>query len=99
MAARAKRRKQRARAAALTPRSEADLERGLLIPVLSRIFEELAVGASLWHAERWPELIHDQPSVAQFEQQFGVAAKRYAYNDRCLAEGRRTLETVVGEHA
>ena len=66
----------------------------MLVPVVSKVFEDLAVGASLVRGEQW-RAFHREPNVVGFELQHGVLTERYAYNDRCFARLHRQKAEVA----
>jgi hypothetical protein len=70
----------------------------LLVPVATRVFEDLGVGASLWEDGGWPVVVHDRQGLINFEFEHGTETERFAYNQRCLARARRTGASVLGHH-
>jgi AraC-like DNA-binding protein len=67
-------------------------------PVITQIFEEIDVGASVWDRGRWRG-IHWQSALPEFELEHRGESKRRAYNDRSLARAREARTTVLSEHA
>jgi AraC-like DNA-binding protein len=67
-------------------------------PVITQIFEEIDVGASVWDRGRWRG-IHWQSALSEFELEHRGEAKRRAYNTRSLAQARRRRKAVLSEHA
>ncbi|HEV8244686.1 MAG TPA: hypothetical protein VGP93_02925, partial [Polyangiaceae bacterium] len=72
---------------------------GLLAPVVAHVFESLKVGLSLWIEKDFWQVIHQTPDVTVFEYELGVAAGRWAHNDRSLREACRERRMIVREHA
>jgi AraC-like DNA-binding protein len=70
----------------------------LLIPVVSRVFEDLGVAASLWEDGQWPAVVHQRQGLLDFEYQHGTVTERFAYNGRCIARARRTGRSIVGRY-
>jgi AraC-like DNA-binding protein len=71
----------------------------VLIPIMTRVFEELRVGAALYQLGQWPLVIHEAPSLLVYEIAHGVVDDRYAYNNRCLEHTRRRGVTIQGRHS
>jgi AraC-like DNA-binding protein len=69
----------------------------MLAPVAARTFEVLGIGASLWYLGSWLDL-HERSSTLDFEVEHAMEVERWAYNDRCLLEARKSRKTVLGEH-
>jgi AraC-like DNA-binding protein len=72
---------------------------GLLTPVVAHAFSELGVSVTLWLSGDWWHPIHLVPNVSSFEYDFGVAARRWAYNNRCFARVKKERRALRGEHA
>jgi AraC-like DNA-binding protein len=72
--------------------------RALLTPVAANAFSQLSVGLSFWNARDFWHPISETPSIISFEIEHGVETKRWAYNENCFAEVRRTGRPVRGEH-
>jgi hypothetical protein len=71
----------------------------LLSPIVTHIFRNLRVSASLWeHGNEWFTL-HTEPNVSSFEYRHDVGARRFAYNGRLSAHALRRKEAVLGTHA
>jgi len=70
----------------------------LLIPSVSRIFQELRVGAAIFQDGYWPELIHAEDGLITFEMDYGLQGDRYGYNERCFDRVRRTRASLVARH-
>src|SRR5690349_10279479 len=73
------------------------LNGGVLVPPLTRVFEDLAVGASLWIDDGWLA-IHAEHNLVTFEMQHGVLEERFGYNDRSIRSALKTQKPVLGEH-
>lgn len=73
-------------------------QRGLLIPAMARSFAELGVSASLWLSEHNWLPIHTVDGVTGFERELDVDSRRWAYNDRLLAQTIRNRRLSDGEH-
>lgn len=62
----------------------------LLAPLVVNAFEGIGVSVTLWDGREWLP-IHEQPlDVTRFEFKHKLGAERASYNERCLAEVRRT---------
>src|SRR5258708_39984467 len=70
----------------------------ILAQVLSGVFRELHLGASIMDGLTW-YAIHSVPNVASFEMAHGVETRRWPYNERCCQRARRERVPVLGEHA
>src|SRR5258708_27207322 len=70
----------------------------ILAQVLSGVFRELHLGASIMDGLTW-YAIHSVPNVASFEMAHGVETRRWPYNERCFQTARREHVPVLGEHA
>jgi AraC-like DNA-binding protein len=66
---------------------------------MTRVFEDLRVGATLYLVGQWPRVIHEAPNLLTFEIAHGVVDDRYAYNNTCLKQARRTGKPVHGQHS
>jgi len=73
----------------------------LLSLVVANAFEELKVGVSLWMTGDWSYPVNtvEGQGVLAFEYAFGVGARRWAYNSRCLDRLLEERRVVRGEHA
>jgi AraC-like DNA-binding protein len=72
---------------------------GLLAPVAANAFDDLSVAVALWVTGSHWFPIHVVQTVSRFELEHGVGGRRWAYNERCFVEAKRTKKTVLGEHA
>ncbi|HEV8247072.1 MAG TPA: hypothetical protein VGP93_14945, partial [Polyangiaceae bacterium] len=80
-----------------TSAAGATLDGPILLPPLTKVFEDLAVGASLWIDQGWLS-IHEEQNLLTFEMQHGVLEQRWVYNDRCIERALKTKKPVLGEH-
>src|SRR5882672_3807507 len=73
----------------------------LLSLVVANAFEELKVGVSLWMTGdgSYPINTVEGQGVLAFEYAFGVGARRWAYNSRCLDRLSEERRIICGEHA
>jgi AraC-like DNA-binding protein len=67
-----------------------------LVPVVTQVFQTLAVGASLCEGQLWWS-IHPELSLSEFEMGHGADLGRSAYNGRNLDLARRGKRIVLGE--
>ncbi|HEV8246979.1 MAG TPA: AraC family transcriptional regulator [Polyangiaceae bacterium] len=72
--------------------------RALITPVLGHVFSELRVSATVSYRDWWHH-IYSVRNIIDFEGEYGVHPRRWAYNERTLAEVRRTGKMVCGQHA
>jgi AraC-like DNA-binding protein len=71
----------------------------LITPAAAHAFETLRVGASINEETQW-HAIHGPPiKVINFETAHGRERERELYNDRSIAQARRTGKPVLGQHA
>jgi AraC-like DNA-binding protein len=75
---------------------ESALKNSFLIPLVSKIFQDLQVSASICQGEHWFG-VHHAPNVMPFELDHGALAERFAYNERSLRQAARG-ESVLGRH-
>jgi AraC-like DNA-binding protein len=73
--------------------------RALLTPALVSLFAELHVGVALHTVRDLWHPFHVEPSIGEFENEYGVASRRWAYNTRCFRAAARVRHVVRGEHA
>ncbi|HEV8247015.1 MAG TPA: hypothetical protein VGP93_14660, partial [Polyangiaceae bacterium] len=73
----------------------------LLALVAANTFDELKVNVALWVTGDWWYPVHliEGQGVLAFEYAHGVAARRWAYNNRCFEQVRLKRRIVRGEHA
>ena len=60
---------------------------------------ELGIGLSIWVGRDDWYVVNGVPSTTEFELQFGLMTRRWAYNRRCLSKVVAEGTSVVGEHA
>jgi AraC-like DNA-binding protein len=79
-------------------------ERALIAPIITGVFEELDVGASLHTTstervfEEWHPL-HQGPTTMLLEYEFGAQEHRWRYNERSIARAHRERKAFLGENA
>jgi len=72
--------------------------RGLLIAVITQMFDDLGVSAAVWIVDSWWQAIHiDATHLQSLESELAVDGPRYDYNDRCIARAVRDGRPVIGE--
>ena len=70
----------------------------LVAPVVAHVFEAIGVSATLWDGRRW-WVIHNEPSVSEFEHEHRVDTERIDYNERHFAQAQRQKKVIRGELA
>ncbi|HEV8248104.1 MAG TPA: helix-turn-helix domain-containing protein [Polyangiaceae bacterium] len=76
---------------------ESALRNGMLVPLVSKVFEDLQVAASICRGPHWFG-IHHAPNLIGFELDHGTFPDRLAYNKRCIELATSTRSSVLGEH-
>ena len=66
----------------------------LLVPLVTDVFQSLRVSASLRDDSGRFWRLHAGPSLSAYEVEHGKDRERYVYNDRCLAQARRSKKPV-----
>ena len=70
----------------------------LVAPVVAHVFEAIGVSATLWDGRHW-WVIHNEPSVSEFEHEHRIDTERIDYNERHFAQAQRQKKVIRGELA
>jgi AraC-like DNA-binding protein len=70
----------------------------LVAPLFAEAFRELSVSVSTWTEGLWIGF-HLLPNVIGFEAEYGTEPLRNLYNERSLAQVKKTGRIVIGTHA
>jgi AraC-like DNA-binding protein len=70
----------------------------VLAQIVSGVFQELGLSAALTDGATW-YAIHAETNAIRFEINHGVERSRWLYNERSMAEVRRTRRPLLGRYA